>query len=537
MIPNCFVTRVQPPQSAAVLPQSPSIADPKPHPVVLMARWARSPRWLLGIAALSVSGLGPVVWPEAAIANKFPTYCQQTTAAIAQKEQLRKAAIAGNKEAQKKYEVLLKQHGDRLRQCRQQGWPREQAIWIRLYPCDARPGVLEAVLDRIVDRGYNQVYLESFYSGKVLLPANKNPTPWPSVLAGSGNDNMDLLARAIQKGQQRGLRVHSWVFGLNFGANYVRRPDRQSTLARNGLGQTSLTANVQGGLSVDFGQYNPDEVFVDPYSAQARQDYAVMLGAIAQRKPASVLMDYIRYPRGYGAASVASKVQDLWVYGEASQQALLNRAQNSSGAALLQQYLSQGRLKPEDFQTTQLSGDRNPLWQGIAPVMNVKQISSGQQVGQIQDELWRLSVAHAAQGVVDFVNDAIAVNRQHGLRSGVVFFPEGNQRVGQGFDSRLQLWDRFSSSPEWHPMAYGVCGNTGCIMQQIKRVLDNAPPGIQVKPVLAGIWQRPTSNRPSLEDQMQVLQYMAPQLNSVSHFAFSWQEPGSDRDRKACVIR
>ncbi len=536
MIPNCSVTRVQPSFANSCLRQvKPTRSATRKFG---QPGERRSPRWVGVSVAVLLGGLGPLVGPGAAVAEKFPVYCQQTAAAIAQKEQLRKAAIAGNKDAQKKYDAVLKQHGDRLRKCRQQAWPQEQAIWIRLYPCDAKPGVLEAVLDRIVDRGYNQVYLESFYSGKVLLPANKNPTPWPSVLAGSGNDNVDLLARVIQKGQQRGLKVHSWVFGLNFGANYVRRPDRQSTLARNGLGQTSLNANIQGGLSVDFGQYNPDEVFVDPYSPQARQDYAVMLGAIAQRKPSSVLMDYIRYPRGYGAASVASKVQDLWVYGEASQQALLNRAQNSYGASLLQRYLSQGRLKLEDFQALQpLPGDRNPLWQGIAPVMNAKQMTSGQQVGQIQDELWRLSVAHAAQGVVDFVNDAIAVNRQHGLRTGVVFFPEGNQRVGQGFDSRLQLWDRFSSSPEWHPMAYGVCGNTGCIMQQIKRVLDNAPPGVQVKPVLAGIWQRPTSNRPSLEDQMQVLRYMAPQLNSVSHFAFSWQEPGSDRDRKACAIR
>jgi hypothetical protein len=36
---------------------------------------------------------------------------------------------------------------------------------------------------------------------------------------------------------------------------------------------------------------------------------------------------------------------------------------------------------------------------------------------------------------------------------------------------------------------------------------------------------------------MSVLRDLAPNITSVSHFAYSWQEPGSDRDRKACTIR
>ncbi len=469
----------------------------------------------------------------------FPPYCQQTPAAIAQKDQLRQAANRGDKAAQRQYQTLLNQHAERLRQCRSQTWPQNQAIWIRLYPCDVKPGVLESVLDRIVDRGYNQVYVEAFYNGKVLLPANQNPTPWYSVLIGSGSDNEDLLAQVIQKGRARGLKIHAWLFGMNFGASYVRRFDRQQAMARNGLGQTSLTATIVGGLSTDLGQLNPEEAFIDPYNPQVRQDYETLIAAIAQRQPDGILVDYIRYPRGYGGASVVSKVQDLWVYGTASQQMLMQRARNAVGATLLQRYLTQGVLRADDLKAAAklFPKEKAAVWQGINPVAMSSGTVTAQQAAKLQAELWRLSVAHAAQGVIDFVGNAVSTVRNHRLPVGLVFFPEGNATVGQGYDSRLQHWDRFPSTAEWHPMSYALCGNTSCIMQQIQRVLTSAPPGTEVKPVLAGIWQQSLGPRPPLEAQMQSLKALAPQIKTVSHFAYSWQEPGSDRERKSCTFR
>jgi len=495
-------------------------------------------RWGAGI--VTVAGmLTPFLVIKPVQSESFTPYCQQTPAAIAQKDKVRQAALRGDKNAQKQYKTLLAQHAERLRQCRNQNWPQNQAIWIRLYPCDVKAGVLESVLDRIVDRGYNQVYVEAFYNGRVLLPVNQNPTPWYSVLVGSGADNEDLLAQVIQKGRERGLKVHAWLFGMNFGASYVRRFDRQETMARNGLGQTSLTATVVGGLSTDLGQLNPEEAFIDPYNPQVRQDYETLIAAIAQRKPDGILVDYIRYPRGYGAASVASKVQDLWIYGSASQQMLLQRAKSSAGAILLQRYLSQGFLRADDLKATakQFPQEKSMVWQGLNPVTFSKGNLTTQQANQLQANLWRLSVAHAAQGVVEFVSNAVSTVRNRNIPVGLVFFPEGNATVGQGYDSRLQHWDRFPSNAEWHPMSYGICGNTSCIMQQIQRVLDRAPAGTEVKPVLAGIWQQSLGNRPPLEAQMQTLRALAPQIKTVSHFAYSWQEPGSDRERKACTVR
>lgn len=506
--------------------------------LALLIRLPALHRW--GAVMVATVGLAtPFLAIKPVQSEAFTPYCQQTPAAIAQKEKLRQAAARNDRDAQKKYRALLSQHAERLKQCRSQTWPQNQAIWIRLYPCDVKPGVLDAVLDRIVDRGYNQVYVEAFYNGRVLLPVNQNPTPWYSVLVGSGADNEDLLAQAIQKGRERGLKVHAWLFGMNFGASYVRRFDRQQTMARNGLGQTSLTATVVGGLSTDLGQLNPDEAFIDPYNPQVRQDYETLVAAIAQRQPDGILVDYIRYPRGYGAASVASKVQDLWIYGSASQQALLQRAANPTSSVLLQRFLAQGFLRADDLKDAvkQFPKEKSVIWQGINPLALSSTTPTPQQVAQLQAELWRLSVAHAAQGVIEFVSNAVATVRNQKMPVGLVFFPEGNATIGQGYDSRLQLWDRFPSSAEWHPMSYAICGNTSCIMQQIQRVIQRAPAGTEVKPVLAGIWQQSLGNRPPLEAQMQTLRALAPQIKTVSHFAYSWQEPGSDRERKACTVR
>jgi hypothetical protein len=86
-------------------------------------------------------------------------------------------------------------------------------------------------------------------------------------------------------------------------------------------------------------------------------------------------------------------------------------------------------------------------------------------------------------------------------------------------------------------MSYGVCGSTKCIDDLVKRVVNRASPGTQVIPVLAGDWARSVSNRPPLEVQMRALRQEVPQISSVSHFAYSWQDPSFDRDRKFCRLQ
>lgn len=456
-------------------------------------------------------------------------YCQLSTAEMGQTSLLHQAAVQGDATAQQQYQTVMRQRAEQLQQCRSQNWPQTQALWLRLYPCDAVAGVIEEVLDRIVARGYNEVYLEVFYNGQVLLPAAQNSTPWPTVLRTPGYENRDLMAEVIAKGHERGLKVYAWMFTLNFGYTYSQRPDLQPVLARNGKGDTSLTSRAP---EIDDTHVNADEAFIDPYSPQAKQDYTTLLQAVLQRQPDGVLFDYIRYPKGTGSASVASRVQDLWIYGPAAQQALLNRALNQKGSALIQRFLGQGYVKASDL--TDLDAlypqESTPLWQGLNP-------SETLSADYWSAELWRLSVAHAIQGVLDFLNLAVAPVQQRGLKAGAVFFPDGNQTVGaQGYDSRLQPWDRFPSSIEWHPMSYALCADASCIVAQVERVVSQAPVGTEVQPSLAGVWGQDSNGHPPLERQMQAIRQAFPQIQSVSHFAFSWQEPELDRNRKFCQL-
>ncbi|MBW4643603.1 MAG: family 10 glycosylhydrolase [Goleter apudmare HA4340-LM2] len=455
-------------------------------------------------------------------------YCHLSPAEAKAKENLRLSALKGNQDAQKRYQQLIKQHAQELKDCRRRTWPQNQAIWLRLYPCDIKPGVIDQIMDRMVNRGYNQIYLEAFYDGKVLLPAAANPTVWPSVIQTPGAQKADLLATAIQKGRQRGLKVYAWMFTLHFGYNYAKRGDREAAIARNGKGQTSLYVVNESA-----------QVYIDPYNEQAKRDYYQMVQEVLRRRPDGLLFDYVRYPRQTGGDSIATKVADLWLFSEATQIALFKRALNNKGLDLIRRFLSKGYVTTSDIaEVDQLYPQEGaPMWQGRIPPAQKSLLPPSNRQPILQLELWQLAVAHAMQGVVDFVNLASHPAKQQGITSGVVFFPEGNQNLGQGYDSRLQPWDRFPASLEWHPMSYATCGDVSCILAQVQRVVSIAKPETEIIPALAGKWGGAMSNRPSLEAQMQGLRQLAPRIKGVSHFAYSWQYPEHDSDRKFCRTR
>ncbi|WP_088242680.1 family 10 glycosylhydrolase [Calothrix rhizosoleniae] len=456
-------------------------------------------------------------------------YCHISSAAVKAKERLRLAARKGNPEVQNRYRQLVQQHAQAVRECRNRNWPQVQALWLRLYPCDAQQGAIDEIMDKIIDKGYNQVYLEVFYDGRVLLPAASNPTVWPSVIRTTGAEKVDLLSAAIQKGRERGLKVYAWMFTTNFGYSYAQRRDREAAIARNGKGETSLYV-------VD----NSSQVFIDPYNQTAKRDYYQLVQAVTRRRPDGILFDYIRYPRQAGTNSIATKVTDLWLYSEAIQKALFERAQNNKGLELIRRFLRKGYVTAADVaQTDRLYPQEGEAqWQGRVINQGQKSIQSPQnRQPQLQWDLWQLSVAHAMQGILDFVALAAYPAQQRGIPAGVVFFPGGNQTVGRGYDSRLQPWDRFPSNLEWHPMAYANCGSADCIVPQVQRVLKVAKPGTKVIPALAGNWGASMSNRPPLEVQMRALRKFAPKLRGVSHFAYSWQHPQHDGDRKFCRTR
>jgi hypothetical protein len=457
------------------------------------------------------------------------TYCQLEQEEILKKEQLLQASLEGNFQAHQEYKNLLQKHAELLNQCRRQTWPETQAIWLRLYPCDVSPGSIDYVLDRIVNLGYNRIHLEVFYDSQVLLPPADNPTPWIPVVRSPGAENVDLLEQTINKGQERGLEVYAWLFTMNFGYTYAQRSDRQEALARNGKGEDSLAV-----------VHDRSQAFIDPYNRQAQIDYYNLVAEVLRREPDGVLFDYIRYPRGTGERSTVGTVQDLWIYSPASLQAIYNRAKNKKGQALIERYLNKGKISLEDLVSVDYlyPNEDEPNWQGRQISTSETKQSARNRLSRIQSELWFFSVAHAAQGIIDFLSFAASPVQRRNLPAGAVFFPDANRLVGKGgFDSRLQAWDKFPASLEWHPMAYAVCGNTSCIVDEVKTVRQMASRQTEIIPALAGSWGREYNQHPALEAQMSALHSAFPEINSVSHFAYSWIEPEIDRQRKACNLQ
>lgn len=455
-------------------------------------------------------------------------YCQFVSEEAAAKEQLLQASLENQPQAAAEYQAIVKKHGLMLQQCRSNSWPEEQAVWLRLYPCDVSPGSIDYVLDRIVNLGYNQVHLEVFYDGQVLLPPADNPTPWIPVVRSPGAENFDLLKQTIAKGHQRGLKVYAWLFTMNFGYTYAQNPDRQDALARNGTGNNSLSF-----------VHDRSQAFIDPYSPQAKEDYRRLVEAVLKRQPDGILFDYIRYPRGMEAYSAVSSVRDLWIYGKSSRQTMLERARNNKGRAAIAKYIERGTITASDIAEIdrQYPDEKYADWQS-RKIIAESELSLAERQRLFQSDLWLFSVAHAAQGILDFLSFAAAPALNLGLPAGAVFFPDANQIVGKaGFDSRLQAWDKFPAALEWHPMSYAVCEGTDCITQQVQTVLQKAAPETKVTPALAGAWGQTYRDHPPLEAQMEALRKATPEINSVSHFAYSWQEPDIDRQRKFCDLQ
>jgi len=498
-------------------------------------------------------------WPQSP-RSTLDAYCRQSPAEIARKAQLRQLASRSDRDWAA-YTQIVGEHREMLRQCRQVRWPRVQAIWVRLYPCDQQPGVIDDIFDRVVNLGYNRVFLEVFRDTGTILPAGAS-SQWATT-----TPNQDLFRLGLNAAKQRGLSAYAWMFSLNFGSSY-QRPDRQTHLARNGRGQTSIQDETQNLDVLDVNDIvTNSEVFVDPFSPTARQDYLQLLHQVLLRRPDGVLFDYIRYPRGAGRSTISQNVTDLWIHGEASRQRFQQLGTNPAGQELLSRYLSRGTITAADIQAIdQQFGDAQPEWRqpgssvpvtppplpdlsafvisevqaelrrDLPAITPPPRPSAAARQAQWQPQLWQLAVTFARFAVVDYLRTISQPVQAQGLPTGAVFFPDGNRAIQSGFDARLQPWDQFTSQKEWHPMAYALCEDASCVVREVERVLNAAPAGMFICPAIAGLWGTPLRQRPPLEVQMSQLQQRFPQLPCVSHFSLSWIDGAFAQERRSCRV-
>ncbi|MEO0801516.1 MAG: hypothetical protein AAFY57_04475 [Cyanobacteria bacterium J06642_2] len=443
--------------------------------------------------------------------------------------------------AKLQYEKKIEAHRAALVDCRERTWPEHQAVWLRLYDYDAQLGVLEDVLDRIVNRGYNRVFVEVFYDGRVLLPVADNPTPWRSVMAeavaaGKVEADYDLWAEVIRKGRDRGLEIYGWSFALNFGYGYREVPDRSEALARNGAGENSI-ANARfdpvalgNGKAFYEDAYETEHLFADPYSDAARADLLGAISAIVERDPDGMLFDYVRYPTTFLRQSVVTRPRQLWIYGSASQQALMASLKSERERELMRRFLANDSLSANDIREVDDQFAADP------PIFPTDlSATPAERQPRYVDYFWKLAVDHAYRGVLEFVDEISTPARDLNIPVGTVFFPGGNEFREGGYDSKMQPWDRFPSNLQRHPMSYATCPDGICVADQVGEVRNQSETETDVCPVLAGTWGQSFSGHASLEIQMQAIRDRHTQLDCVSHFVYSWMEPDSDKARKTGI--
>jgi hypothetical protein len=429
------------------------------------------------------------------------------------------SGVPYNSLARQQYDQLVAKHAKNLANCRQITKPATLGIWLRVYPCDLQPGSLDQTLDNIVNLGYNRIYLNTFYDGRVLLPQQDNPTIWKSVV-GAEAPRADLLAEVIQKGRQRGIKVYAWLFTMNFGPKYGSKTEgttRHEAIARNGFGETNLEDPA---ALPEVKQAS--HIFVDPYNQEARNDLRTLVQAVAQRKPDGMVFDYVRY--AHRTRPMLTDVRDLMIYGTSSFKLLMQRSLTPQSANLLYNYLAKG-------QVTNKAKSLSNAWKSPLGITRSAQSTS------LNQQLWQLVIAHAQNGVVEFLNQAIAPAKQQNIATGAVFFPRANQVSDLGVDPRLQPWHQFKEVGEWLPMIYGACGNTDCLVEELGLVMQQANERQQVIcPVLAGYSGQSLNGRPALETQMSAIYRAYPKLQCMSHFAYSWIDPELDRRRRTCKL-
>ena len=504
--------------------------------LVVIASSAFLSSTLLSTVSVSSAIAGPL--PERILWGN-PT-CDVNTAAILRKHELRKSALVvtpNNPNAQAQYQAIIQKHKSELQACRDRTSPQTQATWIRLYPNDAKAGVLEDVFDKVANRGYNQVFIETFYDGRVLLPVADNPTPWRSVMeeavkAGEVPADYDLWKQAIAIGRARGIKVYGWSFAMNFGYGYSEIKGRSEALALNGNGDNSIAntnfdrKQVANGKAFYEDAYEADHLFADPYSAIAKADLTSVVKALMQRSPDGMVFDYVRYPTNSTGALI-DNVKQLWIHGQSSRTALLNSIDNKNVRELMALYLQNGDLTSNDVVQTE---------KRLAEIAKVKptNIKNPAETARIAESLlWNIATNHAYQGVINFVSAISASLKQDNKAIGTVFFPNGNRSESGKFEARMQPWDRFPSYMERHPMTYALCNDGNCVADQVSEVVRQSPPETLVCPVLAGTWGQGFDGHPSFEKQMQAIRAREPKINCFSHFVYAWMEPESDRLRKA----
>ncbi|MFP5501946.1 MAG: hypothetical protein ACLGIN_05615 [Candidatus Sericytochromatia bacterium] len=154
---------------------------------------------------------------------------------------------------------------------------KRKGMWVRPYATDVTRLHMLEVFDKAQAMGVNEIYLETFFHGKVLYH-RPGETAFPRTHA-----QVDVAAAYAAEARRRGMKLYAWVHTLKWGADYAKaHPDH---LVQDGWGKPATSTEGASAF------------IVSPSVEAVRRQLYTLAEEIAETGHYDgLILDYIRYP-------------------------------------------------------------------------------------------------------------------------------------------------------------------------------------------------------------------------------------------------
>ncbi|MEB3328300.1 MAG: hypothetical protein VKQ33_03595, partial [Candidatus Sericytochromatia bacterium] len=182
---------------------------------------------------------------------------------------------------------------------------KRRGLWVRPYSSDAIDLRVLEVMDRAQTMGVTEIYLETFYHGRVSYVGSKLfPARWPKL---------NVARVYAREARHRGLKLYAWVHTLRWGEDQVASGWAEGVL--NGFGDAPQQAEGVG------------SAFVSPSSPAVRKRVVGLVDEIAGLGYFDgIWLDYMRYPLAARSRPTGADPRDFWGYSPSSRAALQTHA-------------------------------------------------------------------------------------------------------------------------------------------------------------------------------------------------------------------
>jgi hypothetical protein len=375
---------------------------------------------------------------------------------------------------------------------------KRRALWVRPYSSDAIDLRVLEVMDRAQAMGVTEIYLETFYHGRVSYVGSKLfPARWPKL---------NVARVYAREAKHRGLKLYAWVHTLRWGEDQVASGWAEGVA--NGFGDAPQQAEGVG------------SAFVSPSSPAVRERVIGLADEIARLGYFDgIWLDYLRYPLPARSRPTGVDPRDFWGYSPASRAALRTQAPTLDTPAF-RAFLTEGAAPDEATRQQWLTN-----WRGFL------------------------------SGELKTLLEAIRTRVEGRLKLGLVFHPSGYMRQhdprAQDALAWLPLCDEVSPmcyayDPELDPVDASMQRST--IDQELSLVEDAVAALPTKRPaLLVALAGEPQPGLPNLTPPRRhwplraQIAYLKgrrvegafPLVDGVAMFSYGWLWPSSDASRRS----